>query len=625
MNSIYAILLLPPFTSLFIIILRKYNFQWIGVLSVVSTLFSLVLSILVDYSSLRIDWVTMGNYTISFVFVIDNIALLMLFIVNFIALLVQIYSLKYINEHEDRPRYFALLQFFLFSIIGITLSQNLILTYFFWELVGISSYLLIGFWYKKETANQAAKKAFIINRIGDTGFLIGILLVNYYFKTTDVLQLRLMALNSQDIIYRFGLNSNYLTLVGILLFCGTIGKSAQWPLSAWLPDAMEGPTPVSALIHAATMVAAGVFLLVRISFLFTDEALLFVVAIGTITMFLGAYRAIHQTQLKRVLAFSTVSQLGLMVVAVGIGNKEIALFHLTTHAFFKAGLFLCAGIILHQIEKNNFKLTSLRQNLPFTFICFTICGFSLIGIPLTSGFLSKDLILIEVFHWAETRGTWFYIFPILAMVSVFFTAVYMAKTWKNLFVHKNDNAIKIDSYEKDLRFKVPILLLAILSLFVWFSLNPFKISSDWTLSFIFQDLKLSENHFVMVTSVIVSVIGIFVGLKINVSESKLSLFLAGIYDIYLLRFLNSFLNLLQIIETEIIDRTVLYLANGTVIFAHLAGKFDKISVDGIINGLASTTGFVGNKSRFLQNGKIQNYWTIPFIFFIVFLLIWIVK
>ncbi|TAG68389.1 MAG: NADH-quinone oxidoreductase subunit M, partial [Runella slithyformis] len=282
-------------------------------------------------------WLNIQNTAFNFTFQLDKLAFLMLFVVHLVALLVQVFSMNYMAHDAYRWRYFAFLQLFIFSMLGVVLAADLLLMYVFWELVGLSSYLLIGFWYAKPRAAWAAQKAFLLNRVGDAGFLMGILLLLANGQSTHFESLSIgLPLPS--------------TAVGLLLFCGVVGKSAQWPLSTWLPDAMEGPTPVSALIHAATMVAAGIFLLARIHFLLTPQALLVVAGIGTITMLLGAYQAVFQNDIKKMLAYSTVSQLGLMVLAMGIGAREASLFHLLTHAFFKAGLFLSAGAIIHHLH-----------------------------------------------------------------------------------------------------------------------------------------------------------------------------------------------------------------------------------------------------------------------------------
>ncbi len=549
----------------------------------------------------------------------------MLNLVHFVAVLVQIYSIEYIKE--GKVRYFALLQFFIFSMLGIVLSNNLFLTYVFWELVGLSSYLLIGFWYYKPRAVWAAKKAFLLNRVGDIGFLIGIVLCYKVFETTDFSELffyistLLSNPNSQLITH----NSTPLTLIGLLLFCGTIGKSAQWPLSAWLPDAMEGPTPVSALIHAATMVAAGVYMLMRISFILTPVALLVVVGIGTITLLLGAYRAIFQTDIKRVLAFSTISQLGLMVLAIGLGTNQFSMFHLLTHAFFKAGLFLCAGVLMHEIQHSN--TSNLRQKLPITFVVYTICAASLIGLPLTSGFLSKEAILGQSMLWAQQFGMIAYLVPFAVLLGIFLTAIYVTKQWKNLFF-LTDTSVYVPtdriSYEKDWRIAVPLVVLALLSLFFWFSINPFNATFGWFYGLFGSDYSQEIHAVPILLSITSIVLGMFVGWKMNTIESPFSDFLALIYDKYLTNFVKLIASKLSIFDQFILDRTVNGMGYLTVIIAHLIHRFDSLIIDGSVNLLAYFSGIVGNQTRAIQNGRIQSYWIATFIGISIIILLLIV-
>src|SRR4030042_1493894 len=312
---------------------------------------------------------------------IDNITAIMVLVVNIVSSLVHIYSVAYMNVDKRYTRYFAYLGLFTFSMMGIVLTHNLLMMYIFWELVGLSSYLLIGFWYEKKSASDAGKKAFLVNRVGDIGMFAGILMLFITYKTFSFQEI-FNAVTAGE----FTFNSEFwLTVTGLLLFCGAIGKSAQFPLHVWLPDAMEGATPVSALIHAATMVAAGVYLTARIFVLLTPEAQLFVAVIGCITLTLAALIAIVQTDIKRVLAYSTISQLGYMMLGMGVGAWIAALFHLLTHAFFKALMFLGSGSVIHAMhhEQDITKMGGLRKKLPYTYYTFIIASLALSGIPLT--------------------------------------------------------------------------------------------------------------------------------------------------------------------------------------------------------------------------------------------------
>src|SRR5690606_17567263 len=306
-------------------------------------------------------------------------------------------------------RYWMYLSLFCFAMLGLTVSLNLLQLYIFWELVGFASYLLIGFWFTKETAVQANKKAFLVNRIGDIGFLIGIALVYAHCGTLDLSVL----FNQTGTQIAIDKNATWVTFAGLAFFLGAMAKSAQFPLHVWLPDAMEGPTSVSSLIHAATMVAAGIFLLCTVFPLFNDTVLLVVCIIGTLTALSAAIFALGQHDIKKILAFSTISQLGFMMVGVGIGAWDAAMFHLTTHAFFKCLLFLCAGAVIHEMTHLKAKakldidpqdlrhLGGLRHFMPKTFICMVVASLSLAGFPFTSGYLSKDSIVITAYEWAN--------------------------------------------------------------------------------------------------------------------------------------------------------------------------------------------------------------------------------
>jgi NADH-quinone oxidoreductase subunit L len=343
-----------------------------------------------DAREVSVNWLSIGGLNVDFGLKLDALSLMMMLIVTGVGGAIHIYSAGYMRGDPGFSRFFACLSLFTFSMLGIVLANNFVELFIFWELVGVSSYLLIGFWFEKPSAADAAKKAFITNRLGDFGFMLGILMVWAMFGS----------LNFDD-IFLGTLRGNYLstlwpvTVAGLLIFCGTVGKSAQFPLHVWLPDAMEGPTPVSALIHAATMVAAGVYMLCRVFFIFTPDALTVIAYIGGFTALLAALIAIQQNDIKRILAYSTLSQLGYMVMAVGLGGPTAAMFHLTTHAFFKALLFLAAGsviIALHH-EQDIWKMGGLRKKMPVTFWTFLVGTLALCGVPPFSGFYSKDAIL----------------------------------------------------------------------------------------------------------------------------------------------------------------------------------------------------------------------------------------
>ncbi|MDW8309452.1 MAG: NADH-quinone oxidoreductase subunit L [Verrucomicrobiales bacterium] len=348
---------------------------------------------------LSVNWLSIGGLNVDFGLKLDPLSLVMMLVVTGVGGAIHVYSLGYMRDDPGWSRYFACLSLFTFSMLGIVLANNFLQLFIFWELVGVSSYLLIGFWFEKPAAADAAKKAFITNRLGDFGFLLGLLVLFGTFGTLNFAALEQELRSGHEALGALA------TLAGLLIFCGAVGKSAQFPLHVWLPDAMEGPTPVSALIHAATMVAAGVYMLCRVFFLFTPEALTVIAWVGGFTALLAALIAVQQNDIKRILAYSTISQLAYMVMAVGLGAPTAAMFHLTTHAFFKALLFLGAGsviIALHH-EQDIWKMGGLRKKMPVTFWTFMAGTLAIAGLPPLSGFYSKDSILAQALerqHWA---------------------------------------------------------------------------------------------------------------------------------------------------------------------------------------------------------------------------------
>src|SRR5438132_102952 len=342
----WFVLLLPLVSAAVITFLTR---RWKNVSSYISVaavlgsfFFSCAIFVKLDISAPEFTWIDIrGVFAVPLAFVLDDLSRLMLLVVSGVGSLIHIYSLGYMCDDEGKSRYFAALSLFMFAMLGIVLANNFVMLFIFWELVGFTSYVLIGHWFERDAAAEAAKKAFLTTRVGDFGFMIGILMV--WMATGSV-----VFDDSVAHLSKVTSNPAYLTVAALLIFCGAVGKSAQFPLHVWLPDAMEGPTPVSALIHAATMVAAGVYLLVRVAFLIqaSQTALLVITWIGTITALVGALMATQQSDIKRILAYSTLSQLGLMVAAVGLASNDAAMFHLFIHAFFNALLFLGAGSII---------------------------------------------------------------------------------------------------------------------------------------------------------------------------------------------------------------------------------------------------------------------------------------
>src|SRR5208282_2586854 len=337
------------------------------------------------------NWLSIGNLNVDFGLKLDRLSLMMMLIVTGVGGAIHIYSYGYMDADRSKARFFAFMSLFTFSMLGIVLANNFIEMFIFWELVGVSSYLLHGFWFEKPSAADAAKKAFFTNRLGDFGFMLGILVVWAALGSLNFTQLQSTLLANPAAL------GTIASMAGLLIFCGAMGKSAQFPLHVWLPDAMEGPTPVSALIHAATMVAAGVYMLCRIIFLLDATALEVIAYIGGFTALLAALIAVQQNDIKRILAYSTLSQLGYMVMAVGLAGPTPAMFHLTTHAFFKALLFLGAGSVIHALheEQDIWKMGNLRKKMPVTFWTFLIGALALSGVWPMSGFFSKDSIFAQ--------------------------------------------------------------------------------------------------------------------------------------------------------------------------------------------------------------------------------------
>jgi NADH-quinone oxidoreductase subunit L len=391
------------------------------------------------------EWIRLGSFEVDIGFKYDDLAALMLSIVGVVGLCVHVFSLGYMRDDASKARYFGGLSLFMFSMIGIVLADNLFMMFIFWELVGFSSYFLINHWRERQSAADASKKAFIVNRVGDFGFLLGIVLC---FWENGTVSLDALAAGAHP----------HSRLIPLLLFCGAVGKSAQLPLQVWLPDAMEGPTPVSALIHAATMVAAGIYMLCRIEPLMVPQALSVIAWVGTLTALYAALCAITQRDIKKVLAYSTLSQLGYMVAAFGMGSSGAAMFHLTTHAFFKALLFLGSGSVIlgcHH-EQDIFRMGGLRRRMPLTFWTFTIAVAAITGVPFLAGFFSKDAILSLA--W-ERNGP---IFAVLAFTAVL-TAFYMVRLWKIVFLGEARSEEASHAHEAGLAVTAPLVLLAALS------------------------------------------------------------------------------------------------------------------------------------------------------------------
>jgi len=464
---------------------------------------SLVLSVLVLFQKLgayptetlyfRFPWIDfhqvpgIGELKIVLGVAIDNLSAVMMVVVTLVSTLVHFFSVGYMHGDVRYSRYFGYLGLFSFSMLMIVLADNLFLLYVGWELVGISSYLLIGHWYEKKSASDAAMKAFIVNRIGDVGLFAGVMILFTTFHTFGLEEI-FSQMGAGKIPYG---SEGWLTAAGILIFCGAIGKSAQFPLHVWLPDAMEGPTPVSALIHAATMVAAGVYMIARVYPIMTAEALVVIAYIGAITAFISATIAVAQNDIKKVLAYSTISQLGYMVMALGIGAYTAGFFHLVTHAMFKAGLFLGSGSVIHAMHHALHKqhdhhtdpqdirnMGGLKARMPVTFWTFVVYTLAISGIPLTSGFLSKDAILAGTLAFSGLTGN--IIIPVIGFLVAGLTAFYMFRIVILTFLGDHRDAVRVEHiHESPKVMTVPLAVLAVLSFFVFYGMNPLDAAGGW--------------------------------------------------------------------------------------------------------------------------------------------------
>ncbi len=454
---VFILLFTPLVSAALIGAFTKRSGGLSAAISVIAVLVTLVASVLVylaplpQAGSITLPWLDFGTlFKADIGFTIDPLSKAMMLIVTIIGTLVHIFSLAYMADDDGKGRYFGGLSLFMFSMLGIVFADNFVMMFIFWELVGVSSFLLIGHWYNQSAPPAAANKAFLTNRIGDFGFMLGILLI---WVATGSIHFS----GIEENIGKLAANSLFATVAALAIFCGAVGKSAQFPLHVWLPDAMEGPTPVSALIHAATMVAAGVYMLARVFFILevAPDALTVIMWIGAITALMSALIATQQNDIKRILAYSTLSQLGYMIMAVGLVAKDAAMFHLITHAFFKALLFLGSGAIIYAChhEQNIWKMGGLKK-LPATTATFLVGTLALMGFPGLSGFFSKDAILIAAYHHHQVIF-W------MGLFAAFLTAFYMTRLLVVVFFGKERSHEAEKATEVPLLMSAPLILLAI--------------------------------------------------------------------------------------------------------------------------------------------------------------------
>jgi len=600
---------------------RKYFKTSSGIIGTGLLLVSTILSLYTAYNYFFVDgkigdtyqsitaikytWLSFSeNASIDMGIILDPISVMMLVVVTFVSLMVHIFSLGYMKGEERFATYYAFLGLFTFSMLGLVVSGNLFQVYMFWELVGVSSYLLIGYYYDKPSAVAASKKAFIVTRFADLGFLIGILILAFSGNSLDIETLihNLSSLEFNGAVTMSFLGISALTWGLTLVFIGGAGKSAMFPLHIWLPDAMEGPTPVSALIHAATMVVAGVYLVARLFplFHFNQAALTIVTFIGLLSAFLAAVIACTQTDIKRILAYSTMSQIGYMMFALGVSGYggefglgyTASMFHLFTHAFFKSLLFLGAGVVIHFIHSNEMKdMGGLRRYLPVANWTFLVACLAIAGIPPFAGFFSKEEILLAAYNSNKLVYG-------VALFTSGLTAFYMFRLYFSIFWNKNaaihNHSATADRHgEGPLSMKMPLIILAACSALAGFI--PFG-------NYVSSDKVILESHFDPIFSmapVAFGVIGILLAMWMYKNESsradKLSQSWGGLYKAAYKKFY--------------IDEIYLFITKKIIfnLIGRPAAWIDRNMVDGLMNGIANTTATVSGFIKGIQSGKVQSY------------------
>ena len=574
----WIVLLLPLFAAIVITLATRPLSSLSAFISVAAVLVSFVGSCILFFPQTTagpaFTWIDLAPvFSVPLGFILDPLSRSMLVMVSGVGSVIHVYSLGYMRGDEGKSRYFAGLSLFMFAMLGIVLANNFVMMFIFWELVGFSSYLLIGHWFERAAAADAANKAFITNRIGDFGFMLGILMV---WSATGSLAFTDIAAN----MAKFTGHPGFLTAAGLLVFCGAVGKSAQFPLHVWLPDAMEGPTPVSALIHAATMVAAGVYMLVRVGFLIdaSPDTLTVIAWIGTITAVLAALMATQQDDIKRILAYSTLSQLGYMVMAVGLASGQAAMFHLFTHAAFKALLFLGAGSIIYMLhhEQNIWRMGGVGKRLPITFLTFLVGTLALIGFPGSSGFFSKDAILALAYE----RSMPIYV---LATFTALLTAFYMTRLIVVVFFGTARSGNAARGSESPAVMVVPLLILCVPAALGGFSFFAAR----------FLTLPNEKQTSLVVPLIAVAVMFIGVSAAVLLYREKTR----EPVDVALFR--NRFY----------IDELYSFLIKWSQgLLAAVSGFIDRWILDGAaVRGLSGATWGSGFLLRLLQVGNLQAY------------------
>jgi len=592
-NLPWLILFLPIFSAVFITLFTLRSRNLSSLISIGAIVAGFIMTcVFINANGFSFsgesarDWLTIGDLHIDFGLKLDALSMMMLLIVTGVGGLIHIYSYAYMDDDDGKARFFAELSLFTFSMLGIVLANNFLEMFIFWELVGVSSYLLIGYYFEKPSAGDAAKKAFIVNRLGDFGFLLGIFMVWAAHHSLNFSTLQ-----------SFGAMS---TIAGLLIFCGAAGKSAQFPLHVWLPDAMEGPTPVSALIHAATMVAAGVYMLCRTLPLFNADALAYIAYTGGFTALLAALMAVQQNDIKRIIAYSTLSQLGYMVMAVGLSGPTAAMFHLTTHAFFKALLFLSAGSVIVGMhhEQDIWQMGNLRKKMPITFLTFLVGALALSACPPFSGFYSKDSILDQALVQHN------YILFIVGILVAALTAFYIFRLFFVVFFSKEKSDHAKHAHESGLIITVPLMILAVLALIGGligiqgiYHYN-FPIEGEKPASFIAALMEpFTSSPLTAGLGVMVFLIGIAAALVLyrNADTDPLPAKLGGVATLMKNKFYFD----------EIYEATFVRAHD---FIAAVADWIDRWLVEGLgIGFVRGGTDLTGRTLRYLQSGNLQTY------------------
>jgi NADH-quinone oxidoreductase subunit L len=622
----YILIPLLPFLSFLINILfgRNYIKDKAHLIAVPAVFISFVLAVSSFFDVLGgnvvnvniYSWIVSGDFNVSFGFLIDQLSAVMLIVVTSISTIIFIYSIGYMHGDGGYYRFFAYLSLFVFSMLILVMANNFLLMYFGWEAVGLCSYFLIGFWFHKKSAGDAGKKAFIVNRFGDFGFGLGVILIFLTFGSFEYLQVfgEAGTVVGQTINI-LGYEVNLITLICLLLFCGAIGKSAQLPLHVWLPDAMEGPTPVSALIHAATMVTAGVFMVARCNPLFNLSAVAMntVAVVGGVTAIFAATIALVQNDIKRVIAYSTVSQLGYMFLALGMGAYSAGIFHLYTHAYFKALLFLGSGSVIHALhhakhpdEQNMQKMGGLKKYMPITYWVFILATLSITGIPFFAGFFSKDEILWRAYLGGDLGKFLWFLATLAALLTAFYSWRLIYLTFHGTFrgTHEQEHHL----HESPKVITVPLMFLAVGAVAAgWVGIPPlFMEHGDKIGEFLAPVLGHPEGHgthaeefLVMGASIFVALFGWLIAHKMYFRKTDLPEKLGATFQpIYKLLFNKYYVD--ELYSKTIVQPTI--KAADKIILT-----FDSKVIEGVVNGVPDLIGAFSRKLREIQTGMLSNY------------------